>query len=206
MKLRYFIYVIIVAIIGVFVYAFIGKRNVNNYEQKIEDQRLAKDEVFRTDDQSPLSDDEKLTFEGLQYYPVEPKYRVKAKVELLPEFEKVNLQMSDSTSETFRKYGYANFQIDDKPCRLLVLKPDSGVDENYLFIPFYDATSADETYGAGRYVEPTVINDEYIEIDFNKAYNPYCAYNHHYYCPIPPKENKLPVRIKAGEKKFENHP
>jgi uncharacterized protein (DUF1684 family) len=73
-------------------------------------------------------------------------------------------------------------------------------EEEYLFIPFYDLTSADITYGGGRYVEPNLIDGGTLEIDFNLSYNPYCAYNHNYRCPIPPQSNNLNVSILAGEK------
>jgi hypothetical protein len=81
----------------------------------------------------------------------------------------------------------------------VVFKPVKE-DVEYLFIPFYDKTSGDVTYGGGRYVEPEMLDNTTIEIDFNMAYNPYCAYNHTYRCPIPPGDNNLDVSILAGEK------
>jgi hypothetical protein len=106
----------------------------------------------------------------------------------------------------YRTYGTLTFKLFDSTIRLqvyqnveLIKKPGF---EDYLFVPFTDNTSADESYGGGRYLDLRVPLSKSIEVDFNRAYNPYCAYNHKYSCPIPPAENHIPLKMKAGEKKY----
>jgi hypothetical protein len=95
------------------------------------------------------------------------------------------------------RYGKFRFSVDGQPAELTIYANEHG-----FFLPFVDALAGQETYEAGRYLEPEVLPDGRFVIDFNLAYNPYCAYNPLWACPIPPKENRLSVRIEAGEKKF----
>jgi hypothetical protein len=100
-------------------------------------------------------------------------------------------------------YAYAAFEISDQPCRLLILEIIDPAYKGKLFLAFADATSAVETYGAGRYLDVEAVRGaNSILLDFNKAYNPYCAYNDSYSCPFPPRENLLEVAIKSGEKNY----
>ena len=112
--------------------------------------------------------------------------------------------------KNFTCYGNIIFTLHDTACQLKVYRSLSSKPayNNYLFIPFTDLTSGDETYGSGRYIDivTTDIINNSVEIDFNKAYNPYCAYTTGYNCPIPPRQNYLPVAIKAGEKTFAKPP
>ena len=107
------------------------------------------------------------------------------------------------------KYGIATFKIDGKQFSLSIFQNIELVKregfENYLFLPFTDLTSGVETYGGGRYIDLEKTDSGNIIIDFNKAYNPYCAYSHKYSCPVPPVENDLKVEIRAGVKAFEEH-
>jgi len=107
--------------------------------------------------------------------------------------------ITDGSQRAYYVYGNAHFHLEGKELDVTVFKPVK-TETDYLFIPFYDETSADLTYGGGRYVEPTITDNGSLEIDFNLAYNPYCAYNHTYRCPVPPQENSLNVSILAGEK------
>jgi hypothetical protein len=106
------------------------------------------------------------------------------------------------------RVGTLTFTIHDTTLHLTVYKSlllsSNSAYANYLFIPFTDITTGDETYGSGRYldIELSDIKNNFVELDFNKAYNPYCAYSTNYNCPIPPKENNLSIAIKAGEKTF----
>lgn len=111
----------------------------------------------------------------------------------------LRLRGSDSRSGQRRyvRAGKILFAVQDQPAKPSVFK-----DEHGYFLPFRDATGEDETYPAGRYLEPATGADGLLEVDFNLAYNPYCAYNQHYSCPIPPRDNVLTVRIEAGEKRF----
>ena len=143
-----------------------------------------------------------------RFFPVDEKYN------LLCNFEKLNdtigftMKTSANTLKEYFKYGKISFMIHDTACQLFVYQSKDlmKVDKykEYLFIPFTDLTSGDESYGSGRYLEFYFkdIKNNKIQVDFNKAYNPYCAYATGFRCPIPPKENHLAVAIKAGEKTF----
>jgi len=115
------------------------------------------------------------------------------------------MRLGTNTGEIRRglRYGYFDFQVGDQTCRLQVyrLEDASGVGAS-LFIPFRDSTSGQETYAAGRYIDLKENISGVYDLDFNRAYNPYCAYNSEFSCPIPPAENTLNVAIHAGEKKY----
>jgi uncharacterized protein (DUF1684 family) len=104
------------------------------------------------------------------------------------------------------RYGYFEFDAGGKMCRVQVYRTIENIQAGgrELFIPFRDATSGQETYGAGRYLDLRENTTGAYELDFNKAYNPYCAYTETYSCPVPPAENTLPIPIPAGEKTY-NH-
>jgi hypothetical protein len=106
---------------------------------------------------------------------------------------------STGSVKEYYKYGQFSFEVNGQPVTLQVYQ---DLDRNYFFLPFVDATAPDETYGAGRYLDLEPEQGNTFTIDFNYAYNPYCAYNDRWNCPIPPKENRLAIRIEAGEKNF----
>ncbi len=107
------------------------------------------------------------------------------------------------------KVGDLSFNVDEVEVKLPVyqnIELSKGAEyENYLFLPFTDLTNGEETYGGGRYLDLEGPLEGIVELDFNMAYNPYCAYNDRYSCPIPPKENHINVRVEAGVKAFEDH-
>lgn len=157
-------------------------------------------------DKSPLMEEDLKTFKALDFFPINEKFIVDAQF-IRTKKEKV-FQMKTSTSRLpeYKKYGELHFTIDGVACKLnvyqnmdLIKKP--GFDD-YLFLPFSDITSGKESYIGGRYVDLRIQKGTTWKIDFNKAYNPYCAYNHKYSCPIVPLENDLNVAILAGVKKF----
>jgi uncharacterized protein (DUF1684 family) len=111
------------------------------------------------------------------------------------------MQTSTGDVQNYVKYGRFQFEVNGEPAALTVYTSDRGD----MFVPFADATGGSETYGAGRYLEVEKIGNDRIHVDFNLAYNPWCAYSPAYSCPIPPAENRLEVPIRAGEKLFENH-
>lgn len=108
----------------------------------------------------------------------------------------------------YDKYGTLTFELDDKTYKLSVYQSHSLRNnkkyKNYLFLPFTDLTNGNETYGGGRYIDFTIPDSDVVVIDFNKAYNPYCVYSDKYSCPIPPKENHLPIKITAGIKNYKD--
>ena len=144
----------------------------------------------------------------LRFYPINAQYRVKARFEFIPKGEWFNMPTSAGRAQTYRKYGKLTFKIHDTTVVLYVYQSQSfmAVEKyrDYLFVPFTDLTNGVSSYDNGRYLEYYVkdIEQNVLIVDFNKAYNPYCAYEKGYSCPIPPSENALPVTIAAGEMKF----
>jgi uncharacterized protein len=148
--------------------------------------------------------------ELLRFFPVDEKYKVTALFEKKNDSKWFSMETSGTVRKIFRVYGVLRLVINDTTVRMNIYQSqtlfNSDEYKDQLFLPFTDLTSGEETYGAGRYIDLVIgdIFDNKIVIDFNKAYNPYCAYvSGKYNCPVPPKENDLPVAILAGEKIFE---
>ena len=164
------------------------------------------DQFMRHHPQSPLSAAQKADFGGLTYYEEDPALRFEVEVELFPSTQPmVTMETSTGEKRPYRQYGRFQFTVDGQDAELTLYSDLYGQD---FFLPFRDATSGKETYGAGRYLDnhrPSIaqIQGNRFRIDFNFAYNPYCAYSESYSCPLPPQENWLSVPIAAGEKKFE---
>lgn len=163
----------------------------------LENSRREKDNFFRTERQSPLTAEQKKTFTGLMYYPENPALRLELKLERTASSEPVTLATSTGEEREYFHAGQIRFSVNGEEAVLQIYEADYG-----FFLPFSDATAPEETYGAGRYLEPEEILPDTLQIDFNLAYNPYCAYNERWSCPLPPSANRLKVRIEAGEKKF----
>jgi uncharacterized protein (DUF1684 family) len=163
----------------------------------LDDFRHEKDEFFKHDMQSPLTREQKKSFSGLSYFPEDPGLRLEVAVEPWEQKETVQMQTSTGDVQTYQKYGRFKFAVDGEQAELTIYSGDYG-----YFLPFADAQAGQETYGAGRYLEPEPLGGGNFLVDFNLAYNPYCAYNQNFSCPIPPKENRLKVAIRAGEKVF----
>lgn len=166
----------------------------------LEQFRKDKDELFGKGEESPLTSTQKGAFKGLNYYPPNPNLVFRnLTIESSGEDSLVQIKTSSGDMQAFKNLGEINFDIDGKPCRLTVYE---STNEAGLFLPFRDETNRGETYHEGRYVEVELEGGAIKELDFNYAYNPYCAYNDGFRCPITPKENTLPVEITAGEKRF----
>lgn len=201
---RPFIYIAIAGVVLVFIYSFLQEDHTE-YIRKVNKERSDKNRMFKFTPDSPLSEEQKKEFEGLNYFEVNPEFKIKAKLRLIHEPESIYMPTSDGQEKRYRKFAYAEFELGDKEHKLLLYKAeDSGANE--LFLPFYDQTSAEETYGGGRYLDLNKEGDRTIVIDFNKAYNPYCVYNAQFSCPIPPKENEVSIPVYVGEKNFEKMP
>ena len=176
-----------------------------NYGKQIEALRREKDHFFHEDPDSPIPWELREKFQGLAHFPPNQRYRLKVKLHRYPKPEPVVFATSKGVPRDMLKVGYFEFTIDGQTRRLQAYKsvPMAGEREDEsLFVPFRDSTGGKESYPAGRYLDlPVTKNDEYV-LDFNLAYNPYCAYNDAYICPLPPRENWLDIRIEAGEKNF----
>jgi uncharacterized protein (DUF1684 family) len=163
--------------------------------------REEKDRFFAEHRQSPLPDDERETFDGLDYYDPDPACRVEATVEPVESDETFEMEMTAGQPVEYERVARLEFDLDG-PRELYAYRRPG--EEGSLFVPFRDATAPEETYGAGRYMEFEVdgrIEDaSTVALDFNLAYFPFCAYNDAFACPLPPAENHLDVRIEAGER------
>ena len=160
---------------------------------------------FVTDERSPLG---MRDTSYLRFYAPDKTYRVTASLKLTPEASPFQIPTHSGKTKTYRKYGILHFLIKGKPYDLEVYQSLDLIKKeeykNHLFVPFNDLTNYEETYGGGRYIDLSItdIIDNTILLDFNKCYNPYCAYAEGYNCPIPPEANRLSIPIKAGEKTF----
>jgi hypothetical protein len=169
----------------------------------IEAQRKVKDTALKNSDESPIPAAERAKFNGLKYFGFDPKYRFVCK--LTPCTSNAPIKMTatkPNDDRVYRCFGVLNFTVDGVPCSLMALKMDSPApfdDSSELFVPFQDTTSGKETYGAGRYINLEQNESGQYVLDFNRAFNPYCAYNPNFSCPLPPPENVLKVAIRAGE-------
>jgi uncharacterized protein (DUF1684 family) len=180
-------------------------RKVLPPDESIIRERAERDAALKSSDDSPILPKDRDSFHGLVYYPIDSNLRFT--VRLNRYYSPDSVRMSTNTSEVRRglRYGYFEFQAEGKSCRLQVYRLDdtsAGSGGAYLFIPFRDATSGHETYEGGRYIDLQENTSGIYSLDFNRSYNPSCAYNSDFSCPVPPRENMLPIPIRAGEKKY----
>lgn len=173
------------------------------YVESVRRMRREKDDWFGKSPHSPLDPDGRPSFKGLRYYDPDPGYRVRATWEPNPAPPVVTLQTSTGEARDYLVAGILRFKLNGVEQTLQGYQVAHGHSHD-LFVAFRDATSGKETYGAGRYLEVPLPHHGEAEIDFNMAYNPYCAYNEAYSCPFPPRENWLDVPVRAGERTFKD--
>jgi uncharacterized protein (DUF1684 family) len=161
------------------------------------DYRAEKDEFFRRHPQSPLTAEQRHGFIGLNYFPENEALRMEVAVEPFQDEQPVVMQTSTGGVQEYVRHGRFKFQVDGQDAELTIYRNENG-----YFLPFVDSLAGKETYPAGRYMEPEALPGNRFFVDFNVAYNPYCAYNEMWSCPITPPENRLKVPIRAGEKIF----
>jgi uncharacterized protein (DUF1684 family) len=164
---------------------------------KLNEFRREKDEFFGSDPQSPLTHKQRHAFKGLHYFPENAALRLEVPVEKFPTHENVLIQTTGGTAQTYQRYGRFKFEVEGQTAELTLYSSEDG-----FFLPFVDSLAGKETYPAGRYVEVEKLPNGKFRVDFNLAYNPYCAYNEKWSCPLTPFENRLKVAIRAGEKVF----
>ena len=174
-----------------------------SYKQEIEEHRLHYKQEFITEERSPLKAGDTAF---LRFFEPDISFKIIATIKLTPEAKEFDMPTHSGKTKKFRQYGILHFNINDTALQLSVYQNLSLLkdDKDHLFLPFTDATSYIESYAGGRYLDLSVkdIKDNKLVVDFNKCYNPYCAFADGYNCPIPPVENRLPVAIPAGEKMF----
>jgi uncharacterized protein len=160
--------------------------------------RKMKDVFFANDGQSPLTPGQKKAFTGLKYFPPNPELDLEVTIEEYTDKQQVRMQTTTGEVQVYERYGKFDFSVDGNAAELTIYQ-DS---EHNFFLPFVDNLASRETYPAGRYLEPVPLGKNRFKVDFNLAYNPYCAYNEYWSCPLTPFENHLRVPIRAGEKLF----
>jgi uncharacterized protein len=179
------------------------------YDQTIIEARAEKDRAFKTGRESPLTPSDRESFTALLYFPPDESYRAAAALRLAPEIAQPAVTMPTSTGKRrdYRQVGMLEFNLKGAPLSLAAFAevPADGslstpFEPRRLFVPFGDLTNGTETYPAGRYLDLDPTPTGLYDLDFNKAYNPFCAYNEEYDCPYPPASNRLKIPIRAGEK------
>ncbi len=160
--------------------------------------RNEKDEFFRSHPQSPLTHEQRHNFDGLKYFDENPDLSLVVEVEEFSEKETIQMPTSTGDIQVYQRYGRFKFEVNGEEAELTIYSGEHG-----YFLQFADSQAGKETYGAGRYLEPEPMGGRKFQVDFNVAYNPYCAYNDMYSCPIPPRENRIKVAVKVGEKVYE---
>ncbi|MDV3293844.1 MAG: DUF1684 domain-containing protein [Nitrososphaerales archaeon] len=175
--------------------------DVDTWKRALIKFRQKKDEFFGSDHDSPLGHGASGAFRGLRYFEPDPALRLEVKLQRYPNLSSVIMTTSKGTRQLFNKVGYFELVIGGQAARLQAYQSAEREDAS-IFVPFRDATSGNESYGAARYLDLEVEHNDEYAVDFNYAYNPYCAYSDDYLCPLPPRENWLPVPIPAGEKKY----
>jgi uncharacterized protein (DUF1684 family) len=172
-----------------------------SYEEEIASWRTEKDAAFRSESGSPIPAAERAAFSGLVYFDVDPAFRAPAALaESASSSQIIEMDTTAGNRERMRVIGTLEFTLNGQRLVLTAFVQETAQDTRRLFVPFGDATNRKETYGGGRYLDLMRSSTGLYDLDFNRAYNPFCVYDAAYECPIPPKENRLAVEIRAGEK------
>lgn len=186
----------------IFFYTFNAKNPAEKppsleYTSRLKQERIAKDKFFKEDGQSPI--EKKSAFKGLAYFEIDNAFKVTAELILDNAEKKYAISTTDNKADTLIKFGVAKFTLGGKVNQLTLFKTENS---RLFFLPFRDLTSGKQTYGGGRYLDvpQSDMLANKVVLDFNLAYQPYCAYNYTYICPVPPLENVLNIEITAGEK------
>jgi uncharacterized protein (DUF1684 family) len=168
---------------------------------RLEGYRTRRDSYFATHEESPLTHEDRHEFPGLAYFDERPELSFVLEIDESGEGvgEQVEFATANNVPKRFIRAGRIHFDVDGQPVSLTVFK---DVERGRFFLPFRDATSGKETYPVGRYLDPQQRPDGRLVVDFNYAYNPYCAYSEGWACPLTPFENVLRVPIRAGERNF----
>ncbi|MGK7392382.1 MAG: DUF1684 domain-containing protein [Candidatus Cyclobacteriaceae bacterium M2_1C_046] len=180
----------------------------NRYLDEILLYQAEQNKEFKDPETSPLEKKDLKKFKSLAFYPIDSSFRIKARFVETPGQTPFAMPTTTNRKPIYQKFGEAHFTLEGESITLNLYQSHDlkGSEEyhDYLFLPFTDETNGKETYGGGRYLGLHIPEGDSIIIDFNKAYNPYCAYNAKYSCPIVPKENNIPEEIRAGVKAFKH--
>ena len=164
---------------------------------------------FSTPSSSPLTPEDLITFKKLEFFPIHENFKIEATLELTPNDPVFEMATTTHRKPLYKRFAIAYFSLNGKEYKLNVYQNQELLvdveNRNYLFLPFTDLTNKHESYKGGRYIDLEIPLNNKLIIDFNKAYNPYCAYNAKYSCPIVPLENHLDIKITAGVKAYDKH-
>jgi len=202
-------YFLIVAFLSLFISCnsqdkrpLIGK---TEYQQKL-------NAVFKDASKSPLKNKDLKSFKGLDFFPVDSSYIIIASIEKTPDTPFLGMATNTEEKSYYRKFGILTFTLKEKEMQLTLYESleesENPVFEDYLFLPFTDETSGSDSYGGGRYMDvykSKINTNGTLELNFNNTYNPYCAYNDDYSCPLTPRDNHLSMEILAGVKDFKKY-
>jgi uncharacterized protein (DUF1684 family) len=182
----------------------------NGYIDSIQKERHKTDVKFKSKDETILEEKDRKKFKQLEYFDIDVNYKVKARFEQIENGEVFEMKTSTDRLPVYKRYAMLYFNLNGIEYSLTAYQNQKFKDdEEYkdeLFVPFTDLTNAVTTYGGGRYIDITIPEGDEVTLDFNTCYNPYCAYNYKYSCPIPPMENHIEIEILAGVKAFnEDH-
>ncbi len=172
------------------------------WRTRLELERAARRAFLREHPESPVPAARRGDFPGPQFWPPDPAWRFVGPLHLYPERQRFEIPTTSGKLRPCERFGFVRFRLGGEDYTLTVYRLLDG--EGGLFLPFMDATTGRETYAAGRYVELIGTSHGYYELDFNRAYNPSCAYGdpQRFACPVTPSENRLPVAIEAGERGY----
>jgi uncharacterized protein (DUF1684 family) len=190
----------------VFSVACAQEKQMHNEETKFQKELNAE---YKDATTSPLKKKDLKKFKSLDFFKFDSTYVVKAKLKRTPDSEWFNMKTTTDRVSKERVFAIITFQLNEKTYQLNVYQGKDLMStedyRDYLFLPFLDDTNGTTTYGGGRYIDLSIPESDTLVIDFNTAYNPYCAYNDKYSCPIVPRENYLATEVKAGVKAFDKH-
>jgi len=194
--------ILIIAIIGVTILNFltIGESE-ESYIERIEKERVDRNS-YMLSGSSPLTDEDKRSFEGLKYFDIDPSYKLTARIEEIKNRQPVFIQSTTGEQLKYIPFAYTTFELGGKEHKLLLYQDWEERNPNKLSLMFADETSDIETYGGGRYLDVMYRGTNSVIIDFNNAFNPYCHFNDEFSCPIPPRQNFITVAVNAGEKLY----
>ncbi len=170
------------------------------YGDEIAGWRVAKDQFMRESPDSPVPAAARAAFPSLSYFPVAPEYRVPAELSVAPSDTTLAIPTSNGQPRLHRRVGTLRFTLKGQPLALTAFVEVGQEDMRRLFVPFGDLTNGTETYPGGRYLELDRTATGIYDLDFNRAFHPFCYYNPVYDCPYPPRENRLAIPVRAGEK------
>jgi len=176
------------------------------YADEIQTWHTERDRFMRESQYSPIPQDQRATFAPIAYFAIEPEYRVPASLAVARADDVMEMPTSTGPRRKMRRIGTLSFTLKGQPLTLTAFVEAAESDMRRLFVPFGDLTNGTETYTGGRYLDLDRTATGIYDLDFNRAYHPHCYYSPTYECPIPPRENRLKMPIRAGERMDPNRP